>query len=184
MDDYTIPDAIGDPVVAWRVWFVVPKNKDSGELRLRSFVYQELWEPGEAHVAICNNPSQPGALERPLPHDAPDDEHKCGIYAVKDREQVDHYFREPMYKSGQWKEIYRVIGRVNLWGKIIPGDKGYRAQFAYPHSIEVPSQIRGREQFLSTREIASSLRHYGVDVVVTGEVIDLKGRSPLRRYNT
>src|SRR5882724_9837870 len=113
MNDYIVPDATGDPIVAWRCWFVVPENQDTGALRLRSFVYAELWEPGEVRVAECKNPSSPDGIERSLPHPAPDDDHKCGIYAVSSRDQVDSYYRNDIFNPGQWREIWRVIGTVN-----------------------------------------------------------------------
>jgi len=31
-----------------------------------------------------------------------------------------------------------IAGQVALWGGIVPGQHGWRAQFAYPHKLLVP----------------------------------------------
>lgn len=66
------------------------------------------------------------ALER-IVHDAPAEDCACGIYAVTSEDRVP--------PKGQ------VYGKVKLWGKIIPGNRGYRAEFAYPSEFWVPSDM-------------------------------------------
>lgn len=56
------------------------------------------------------------------PHVAPDENCRCGLYAVDDVRAV---------PGGA------VLGRVNLWGKIVPGTQGYRAQYGYPKDLFV-----------------------------------------------
>lgn len=160
--EYQIPDMIGEPIQAWRTWFVVPENGTSGELRLQSIIYGKLWEPKTIHEAECRALTNP---DRDLPslskHEAPEEGHNCGIYAVNTPEQVDRYYRDPTYRVREgFMEIWRVRGIVALWGKIIEGDKGYRAQYAYPVRIEVPRYIKGRELHLSPREVQIGLEHY------------------------
>ena len=59
------------------------------------------------------------------PHEAPDLECGwCGIYAVKtprldDRDDA-------------------IYGQVNLWGRVIEHEHGYRAQYAYPALLYTP----------------------------------------------
>lgn len=56
-------------------------------------------------------------------HEAPDEDCTCGIYAAIDDKGVPD--------SGN------VYGKVKLWGKVVPGEKGYRAQYAYPTEFRV-----------------------------------------------
>lgn len=58
------------------------------------------------------------------PHQSPSESCKCGIYAAHTPDQCAGY--------GKY-----VLGRVNLWGTVIPGEKGYRAEFAYPSELFV-----------------------------------------------
>lgn len=167
MHDYTVPDSIGEPIRAWRTWYVVPKDKTSGELRLRSFVYARLWEIGQPLEATCS-------AERHIDSETPSANCTCGLHAVTDKEALNRYYRDRYSTSGSWTEISRVCGEVALWGRLIPAEKGYRAQFAYPISIEIPRRIRGREQFLTPNEIALSLSHYGCEVKVNEDVLDLR----------
>jgi hypothetical protein len=169
MNEYVVPDSTGDPLRAWRTWFVVPKNRTSGELRLRSFVYSRVWEIGEPQEASCN-------LENHTHTTTPDENCSCGLYGVTDKTRLDRYYRDRYSNSGTWLEIYRVRGEVALWGKVFPGEYGYRAQYAYPVHIEVPARIKGRERLLSAKEVAASLEHYGCTTEVTDDELDLRGR--------
>jgi hypothetical protein len=152
---FQVPDMVGEPIKAWRIWFVVPENKTSGELRLQSIVYGKLWEPKKIQKAHCHG------IMVPTHHEAPEEGHSCGIYAVKTHEEVDKYYRDPAYKARtNWMEIWRVVGQVAMWGKIVEGDRGYRAQYAYPTKIQIPRTVKGREQHLTAREVQIALEHY------------------------
>jgi hypothetical protein len=171
---YIVPDVIGEPVVAWRTWFVVPEHKTSGALRLQSIVYGDIWEPRVEHEAECRpGTSRVYDSEKSI-HVAPDDEHSCGIYAVDTPEQVDAYYRSGGYTARyEWMEIWRVVGTVAMWGKIVPGSNGYRSQYAYPKMIQVPKRIKGRLQHLSATEVVSALEHYDCDVELMNDTLDL-----------
>lgn len=174
MLDYIVPDSVGEPLRAWRTWFVVPENKTNGDLRLRSFIYANLWKR-EVQEAVCKGGAT-GHIDREKypPHEAPDDQHKCGIYASTTREGAELYYLNPEYSAQSWMEIWRVIGEVGLWGKIVPGTKGYRAQYAYPMRLEVPKRIKGRELHLSAKEVALSLEnYYECEVELVEETLDL-----------
>lgn len=168
------PDFYGPPLRAWRTWFVVPRDGKDGPLRLKSFVYTNLWEIGEPKKATCRTAwARMGAETHKR---APVESCGCGIYGLKEREAVDKYYRskDSWCSTILWHEIWRVRGEVALWGKIVPGELGYRAEYAYPTKLEVPKQIKGREQFLSPKEIAIALEHYSCEVEVTEDVIDLR----------
>ena len=176
MDEYKVPDLIGEPIQAWRCWFVVPENKTSGPLRLASVVYGDLWEPKKEHKARC----RPAESASEGWHDPPARTHGCGIYGVKTQEQVNRYYRSGEYRSRfEYTEIYRVIGLVALWGKIVPGEKGYRAEYAYPIKLQVAKKIKGRDWHLSPQEVANNLEEYGCEVELTDEEFILT-TSPLK----
>jgi hypothetical protein len=172
-----IPDSI-EPVEAWRSW-----NYTGTFLESLHYRHIGSWKPGEAHEAVCRGrqykwkivshgwtleqaQSQARSLNRsrrwsamleislPMvepppgmgyqlvdePHDAPDRACSCGIYAVKKRSQA---------------PTAMIVGKVKLWGTIIPGTKGLRAQFAYPSELYVPSKYMNDPALLA----------YGVPIV-------------------
>lgn len=62
----------------------------------------------------------------PVTHEVPHENCSCGIY------------------SGTTLDICPgglVSGKVKLWGKVVPGEKGYRAEYAYPSEFIVPSEL-------------------------------------------
>jgi hypothetical protein len=54
-----------------------------------------------------------------------------------------------------------VIGRVKLWGKVIPGEWGWRAQYAYPSSLLIVDTLVGDVLNRNPR-IHSDLQRYRV----------------------
>lgn len=61
-------------------------------------------------------------------HDSPHENCTCGIYAATTKKQLPD--------SGH------VYGKAKLWGKVVPGERGVRAQFAYPSEFHVhPSML-------------------------------------------
>jgi hypothetical protein len=81
-------------------------------------------------------------------HSAPDKDCTCGIYAAMTEKGVP-----------QGGNVY---GKVKLWGKIVPGEKGYRAQFAYPSEFRVSSNLAEHPELLA----------FGVPIVVDDSVQD------------
>jgi hypothetical protein len=64
---------------------------------------------------------------------------QCGIYALTSRKKAESY----QNASG----VNNIIGEVFLWGTVVNGTKGYRAQYAYPRAFyNVPATI---EEFIS-----------------------------------
>lgn len=108
-----------DFIVAWRGWHV-HDTPDGPALTSTGDGLQE-WPAGVPLQARHNIVGQSG--ERlSLHHDgaAVPQDCICGIYAVKD----------PL------KTIGMVMGRVALWGQVHVHQNGYRAEYAYPLSIE------------------------------------------------
>lgn len=117
-----IPDGF-EPVVALRSWYL-------GENGLLLSMNHKVWNPRVAMEAQCERRGAPMggfsdrvAVEVPGQH-TPGEDCSCGIYAAKDVDLALSYF------TGSC-----VIGEVYLWGKIIEGSRGWRAQFAYPKRL-------------------------------------------------
>jgi hypothetical protein len=147
------PDYV-EPVLGWRVWLVV----DQGDaLRLSSVLYPTIWPVRSVFVGDCGT-TRAGVLRHRVPHLRCG----CGVHAAVSVEDAASYF------DGRGRaslgEIYRVVGRVALWGSVIEGDKGWRASHAYPHALYVPARSLGGPSAISSPEVASGLRDYGVPV--------------------
>jgi hypothetical protein len=132
------PSAPGllETVAGWRVWRVDPRY------RLRSVLREDVWEPLRPLVAACEKA-----------HAAPVESCGCGVYAVLRPEQARPYLVGRNSPEG----VYRVIGRVALWGRVVECEQGWRGERAYPVRLWVPACY---EAF----EIAFELGRYGVPV--------------------
>jgi len=71
------------------------------------------------------------------PHQAPQTECTCGIYAVKPAEQLYLEQLDRMSSGG-------IFGEVYLWGTVVEHELGWRAQFAYPKNLILPFEITRR----------------------------------------
>jgi hypothetical protein len=163
------PDYV-EPVQGWRVWLVV---RDRGRLRLASVMYPTLWIPGREKTARCRrgDPSRQG----PGPawsHVSPAPRCGCGIYASKTVEHAASYFDG--FGPGERQPVFRVIGRVALWGRVIEAEHGFRASHAYPSHLYVPATCLSGAPGATPFEIATGLAAYGTPI----ELLD--GRSKRR----
>lgn len=135
----SIPDHIS-PIVAYRVW-----QWDS--LGLKS-LNNEQWFPGcalEANTARCRKE-----------HAAPTDGCTCGVYAARNLVHL----QEIGYAR------YGVHGEVYLWGTVVEHQLGWRAQYAYPKSLFLPSNAIPFKMAEAESRLESLLL-YGVDIFVT-----------------
>jgi hypothetical protein len=71
--------------------------------------------------------------------------------------------------------IQFAVGRVSLWGVVIECERGWRALYAYPARLYVPTRLTARHLRLGPGEVAEGLAGYGVPVTVT----DASDRSEL-----
>lgn len=117
-----VPDAI-EPAVGYRVWRV---NND----RLESLNHHAIWAPYETFVADCRVRGHP---------EPPVENCTCGTYAAATFNRLFEmgYTSSGGLFSGSPEDIL-IAGTVNLWGNIIPGTHGWRAQFAYPRKFLIP----------------------------------------------
>jgi hypothetical protein len=111
-----------EPILAWRSWRL-RSDPDRGVVEpvLESCVYGDPWVPRVAFAATCAG------------HRAPAGVCACGIYALTTRETALEWAR--WAQSALPNPI--VIGRVQLWGRVLQHSAGYRAELAYPYELEV-----------------------------------------------
>jgi len=117
-----IPDTI-EPVVGYRVWLVQGN-------RLFSFAHMQYqWEPHKKVEAHCGY----GCDE------VPGKKCSCGFYAAATFNRLFDmgYTKSEGMFSAPEGEI-TIAGQVNMWGGIVPGQYGWRAQFAYPKKLLIP----------------------------------------------
>ena len=143
-------------IVGWRAWRLwpdfeqvksMPHMRDDLPLLLRAVAYHNTYPVMEKMTAIClcaqnavnaraifinGTPSManPAGIEDFAPqHVAPDWNCNCGIWAFKTLDHLmavlgqHHYGKLP------------VLGTVNMWGRVIETENGFRAQYAYPKEL-------------------------------------------------
>jgi hypothetical protein len=147
----SVPDH-AEPLQAWRLWAV---EDVAGSARLRSLYQRCVWPTGAPIAAHC--PAQRSRLWCRSPHDTPVDTCSCGIYGVG-ADRIRRLWRDADPAPG----FSLVIGAVSLWGGVVECEHGWRAGYAYPRELFVPS--------LAPRpsETAAALEEYGVPVELLG----------------
>jgi hypothetical protein len=142
-DEIIVPDSI-QPIIARRCWGL---GRLDGRLRLVSGYDHTIWPAKQALVAQCTKG-----------HEPPHEKCTCGIYALAQG--------FPYYDYGG--NGYAVFGEINLWGRVIEGERGYRAQYAYPKQLFL---AHGDWRFLK------ELKHeYGVPVALANPFHNKIGR--------
>ena len=148
MSALPVPDAI-EPIRAWRVWAGSAMGDGTVELRsLTDAARRTHWPVGEALQARCMRGRHP----------APSAECSCGIYAHRSRGAALAHARAT---PGS------IVGEVELWGRVIEHEHGYRSEYAQIRALWVPVAPAPcpAEQHNVTEALAqrSSLSGYGVD---------------------
>jgi hypothetical protein len=120
------PDYIS-PIIGCRVW-----HWDGVGLRSLN---GEPWQPGtplQARCRVCDFALwSRGHQARLSSNIAPDLKCTCGIYAGGNLEHL----RKPGYERSL------IYGQVLLWGTVVEHQRGWRAQYAYPHSFLLPPEV-------------------------------------------
>lgn len=137
-DTMSVPDRMGE-VIGWRAWNVISLGRI---LRLRSKVHAAHWPTDDWVYAECSGASwQRGRDSQARMCDSSEDgrcpgEHcACGLYAAASAEQLDDLSYATTYMQGG---SISVVGQVAMAGKIIEGDKGWRAEKARVYKLYVP----------------------------------------------
>jgi len=120
-----------EPIVGWRQWnFMYPHF-------LANLGNDTIYVPREKIEARCG---QEDHSEQQAPH-LPC---TCGIYAYKEKPrllgEIRNTYGWPLPPVLQHRVppvpgLRLVYGEINLWGKVIEHEDGYRAQFGYPKRL-------------------------------------------------
>jgi hypothetical protein len=135
-------------LVGWRIWKV---NAEEKALQSQNFfqTVDTLWRPDMPFTASCGLGHN---------HAVPAEFCQCGIYAKDDLETL-----EGMEYAG-------VYGQVYGWGRYVRGDKGWRAQYAYP------------KRFYLTRNYAREISPETMDILKAFHV-PIYVEQPMMFYN-
>ncbi|MBI4474553.1 MAG: hypothetical protein HY646_17920 [Acidobacteria bacterium] len=123
---------VQEPIVGWRRWnFMYPHF-------LANLGNDTIYVPREKIEAHCEQYSTIGALvlrkdhsEQPAPHLTC----MCGIHAYKEKSRLLREIRYSLFPPAICSGLRLVYGEINLWGKVIEHEDGYRAQFGYPKRL-------------------------------------------------
>ena len=117
IDGFNAPETklFVEPFTGWRGW----NWNGSNLLSLNG----EVWKPQDELHAACR-----GGYGG---HDAPHPNCSCGIFSMKELGDLERHVRHRNARNV-------VIGTIKMWGNIIEGSKGYRAEYAMIDSLYVP----------------------------------------------
>jgi hypothetical protein len=168
-----VPDRVGEPIRAFRMWRVDEQRRrqvwrdryqaNDGFGTLLPFnhpLIDQRWLGGSRLVAQCAQNDDFG--ERMYDHHAPDPSCRCGVYGFKQLAWVEQPLLQALAdliqeysRSFTGRSRFRLpqegwlaVGSVLLWGKVIEGAYGYRAQYAYPETIWLlpPARVGGEDK--------------------------------------
>lgn len=154
-DSYEIPDGI-TPLVGYRGWLV------RGDALLSC--YREVEWPVGTIQSECIRPlhgESKGVLPIPPKHYwSPHLGCTCGIYALHTYPQVWEEFEgERKATTKPWPHE-AVTGVIQGWGRMVVGDKGWRAQYAKP--VAIVSRPKSRKLSPVIERLAD---RYGLEIV-------------------
>jgi hypothetical protein len=152
-----VPDYV-EPLVGWRVWSAVAAP---GGPLLMSLTRPQPWPAGRAIAARCVARAPADRSRRP--HVAPVVDCACGIYALASEADAARLVDQARHVPDA---LAAVLGRVSRWGRVVVHRRGWRAAFAYPLQLFVPSRWCGGIRAADAMEVADSLRRYDVPVEV------------------
>ena len=123
---------VREPIVGWRQWnFMYPHF-------LANLGNDTIYVPREKIEAHCEQYSTVGTSVLPKDHSEQQAPHlncMCGIYAYKEKPRLLREIRNKMTIPAIYSGRRLVYGEINLWGKVIEHEDGYRAQFGYPKRL-------------------------------------------------
>jgi hypothetical protein len=90
------------------------------------YIYETAGQQLAGPVPTVQLPVGWGYELEPIAKEAPEEACACGIYALRSRQRL---------LSSSYFGLDGAVGSVYLWGKVIPGEDGYRAEYAYPREL-------------------------------------------------
>ena len=160
---------VREPIVGWRRWnFMYPHF-------LANLGNDTIYVPREKIEARCEQYSTSGTLVLRKDHSEQQAPHltcMCGIYAYKEKPRLLREIRN-IYSG-----LRLVYGEINLWGKVIEHEDGYRAQFGYPKRLWCTPAIEPLAGWIGYV--------YGVpcEVMPSGDGEEIKIKSPRSKQKT
>jgi hypothetical protein len=142
-----IPDRIA-PVVGYRSWAI-----GLGRLWSVHGPGRTPWPRSRPLRATCLKLTEPSFTTRAPLHAAPESGCDCGIYGAF--EPWDITLRQPRLP---WT---LVTGRVEVWGRVMVGSRGFRSEIARPLELFAESWWDERTK----RSIALIAKSYGVPLI-------------------
>ena len=155
MSKVAIPDRVGEPLQQYRMWKVgqhVPwswrcPTPEFGELRPWNHPQIPTGWPGRQEFTATCNAHLGDRFVFPDGHQAPGPQCQCGIWAMASpklieqplfyllAKELERYAGPDEQWKRPWPPAWIVVGTVNLWGKVIEGSLGVRAEKAYPAEL-------------------------------------------------
>jgi hypothetical protein len=134
LPELQMPDEI-EVEYGWRAW-KVKRTVAPGEVPiLHSATYGATWAVREPTVAICDRSTGRANGVQREGHEVPDEDCTCGLYSAK---TLRHLQSMGYHGYSQVGDQIAIIGRLKLWGKVIEGTQGWRAEKGYPAELYVP----------------------------------------------
>lgn len=165
-EDYGIfekPKKGRTPLVGWRMWDIVPESMP--RLQSLSNAKGTAWEPMVPQIGTCNA-KDPSEI---TDHVCPSWEHRCGVHAVKELLQVKKWGAPSV---GNGSQYVRLIGEIDLWGRVLEYSEGFRAEWGYPKKLYVPGYLPSRFD-ISPQELADMVwMSYLTEVEVNQSIFD------------
>jgi hypothetical protein len=120
-----------EPIIGWRIWFIQHEDDCS---KLSAWTQKRYWSLDEPTVAECEYRD---SWLHPSDLPVPDRLCRCGLYALKDPTRLIAELR--YYMALHW-----VIGQVALYGRVLEGEYGYRAERAKIIALTSLAEVAGK----------------------------------------
>lgn len=184
MSALVVPDRVGEPIRAYRMWQLSSNRRIHRRYTssipndhfgsLLPFNYPKItlhWDGRRRHDARCAAWDEDGSYYE---HDAPHPDCRCGVHGLKRLDWVEEPLLNLLAEKlnryaamtrrgparGEPQESWLVVGSVSLWGKVIEGTWGYRAQHAYPEMLWLlpPARLGGADKTAISDETVTLAR--------------------------
>lgn len=137
-------------ILAWRYWQYW-KEADNIDVLVGSFGTE--WVPEKVNTARCR--AYVNDMPNPCLDTTPGTGCSCGIYALRQPVELDGI---TLYEP---KRTHFVQGIVQIWGKIISAECGYRAQHASIIAlVDVPASVTNRYQVPNLPSVEYARQEY------------------------